>query len=129
MAATSHQLWNPPGLVKSSEGEDQHRHRKSRIRLYDLLWREYFVDPSQWRDYLNSKLGPAHPDFKHKATMESLWVDDWSTPSWVSEELTRRGLAASTQAQGGEPCTKIETVIHGYTYDEVTAFVALLRAC
>lgn len=27
------------------------------------------------------------PDFKHKVTRKALWLDGWSTPSWVKEEL------------------------------------------
>eukprot|EP00250_Pteridium_aquilinum_P011492 c20103_g2_i1 orf=1-540(-) len=95
---------------------------KSRYRPSDLLWRDYFRDPSQWWDNRIGKLGPAYPDFKHKVSKKSLWINRRSSPSWVVEELRRRGLAMSAQAQDAEK-------IRHYKAHEVTAFVALLRAC
>eukprot|EP00250_Pteridium_aquilinum_P020916 c24989_g17_i1 orf=63-389(+) len=72
------------GLVTSSE-EKEWPHNKSAHRSSDSLWKEYFRDPSQWWDNRISKVGPSYPDFKHKLTKESLWIDGRHNPSWVGE--------------------------------------------
>lgn len=35
---------------------------------------------------------PKSPDFKHKFTRKALWVDGWSTPSWVKATLSEGKL-------------------------------------
>ncbi|KAI5065495.1 hypothetical protein GOP47_0020190 [Adiantum capillus-veneris] len=59
----------------------------------DLLWKEFFKDPSKWWDNRSSKRSPKQPDFKHKLTKEPLWVDSRKNPSWVKDELYRLGFS------------------------------------
>eukprot|EP00250_Pteridium_aquilinum_P018976 c24248_g10_i1 orf=120-530(+) len=99
--------------------------RKRSPRTCDLLWREYFKDPSQWWDNRRIKAGPAYPDFRHKVTKKCLQIDGCYTPSWVGEELRRRGLAMSAPAQH-EKVTHYPALLCD---DEGTAFVALLHTC
>jgi len=42
----------------------------------EKLWREFFLDPSQWWDHRSEKTNERYPDFKHKKTQESLWLGD-----------------------------------------------------
>jgi hypothetical protein len=53
----------------------------------DYYWRQYFSDPSQWWDNRESKRNPKSPDFKHKITRKSLWIDGWYTPKWVKDRF------------------------------------------
>eukprot|EP00250_Pteridium_aquilinum_P018994 c24248_g7_i1 orf=227-646(+) len=96
-------------------------------RSFGRLWKEYLRDSTQWWDNRKSKVGLAHPypDFKHKFTKESLWVDGCCNPSWVGEELRRTGLAASSLVRHGELCADNEQEL----LCEATSFVTLLRTC
>jgi len=38
----------------------------------EKLWREFFLDPSQWWDHRSEKANERYPDFKHKETQEAL---------------------------------------------------------
>eukprot|EP00250_Pteridium_aquilinum_P021556 c25164_g14_i1 orf=136-573(+) len=122
-----HQPWRL-GLVTSSEEEDwlcQQKHTKEfRHRPIGLLRKEYLKDPSQWHDNRISKAGPAYTDYMHKFTKESLWIDGCYNPPWVDEELRRRGLPLSAQAQDGLIFERNENLFH---YER--SYVALLRAC
>ncbi|KAG0562950.1 hypothetical protein KC19_9G185500 [Ceratodon purpureus] len=51
------------------------------------LWEEYFADPSQWWDNRIDKRNRKSPDFRHKVSRAALWVEWWSTPSWVKAKL------------------------------------------
>ncbi|KAI5078004.1 hypothetical protein GOP47_0007828 [Adiantum capillus-veneris] len=92
----------------------------SQHRSNDLLWKDYFRDPTQWWDNRNSKTGSAYPDFKHKARKDCLWVDGRRNPPWVVGELRKRDLAVSTQAQSTDPCE---------CNGNIAELVASLRAC
>ncbi|KAI5065733.1 hypothetical protein GOP47_0020428 [Adiantum capillus-veneris] len=82
----------------------------------DLLWKEFFRDPSRWWDARNSKPSSRHPDFKHRVSGEPLWMDSCGNPSWVHEELRSRGFLA-------EPChVSLSTA-------KIDSFVTSLRAC
>ncbi|XP_019188168.1 PREDICTED: protein OSB1, mitochondrial-like [Ipomoea nil] len=51
------------------------------------LWQAFFANPMEWWDNRTNKRSPNYPDFKHKATGESLWVESWSNPPWVKSQL------------------------------------------
>nr|GMD27948.1 protein OSB2, chloroplastic-like [Ipomoea batatas] len=51
------------------------------------LWQAFFANPMEWWDNRKSKRSPNYPDFKHKATSESLWVEGWNNPPWVKSQL------------------------------------------
>ncbi|KAI5075882.1 hypothetical protein GOP47_0009958 [Adiantum capillus-veneris] len=101
MAATIHQL--------PSSGMSKEDRKISRSK--DFLWKEFFRDPSKWRDYREGKSSPNYPDFKLEATGEPLWMDSWRNPSWVHGELRRKGFIQE-ECQGSlrrehrsrEPC-------------------------
>jgi hypothetical protein len=42
----------------------------------EKLWRELFLDPSQWSDHRSEKENARYSDFKHKKTGEALWLED-----------------------------------------------------
>ncbi|KAI5069669.1 hypothetical protein GOP47_0015970, partial [Adiantum capillus-veneris] len=73
--------------------------RDQKLRLVESVWKEYFRDPSQWRDNRNSKISAAYPDFKHRVTNQPLWLDCTYNPSWIAEELRSRGLALPSQGE------------------------------
>ncbi|CAM6067263.1 unnamed protein product [Sphagnum tenellum] len=50
----------------------------------EKLWREFFLDPSQWWDHRSEKTNERYPDFKHKKTQEALWLDDQQKLPWVA---------------------------------------------
>ncbi|KAI5059723.1 hypothetical protein GOP47_0026042 [Adiantum capillus-veneris] len=75
------------GLSTSMTGGEDLESRR------DLSWQEFFKDPSKWWDNRSSKRSPRHPDFKHKVTKEPLWMHGRNNPSWVKDELFRRGFA------------------------------------
>eukprot|EP00250_Pteridium_aquilinum_P035390 c9312_g1_i1 orf=120-617(+) len=122
-------------LAKGSEEEVcwyQHRHKRSLYTSCDLLWKDYFRDPSQWWDNRTSKAAPSDPDFKHRVTKESLWIHGLHNPSWVRQELRNRGLVVSPQAQDGELSLRTGNVTRRNALlrnNERTAFVTLLRTC
>eukprot|EP00250_Pteridium_aquilinum_P015624 c22679_g11_i1 orf=31-567(+) len=122
MGGTIQQLWSL-GLLKEEDWrcQDNHRHRS-----YGLDCKEFLSDDS------NSKPSPAHPDFKHTDTEESLCINGFVNPSWVSEDHRRRAPSVSRQARHGEPYAKNEKETHEKAHSrngEVKAFVASLRAC
>lgn len=64
----------PPPKVKKKFFKDTERREK--------LWRECFLDPSQWWDGRPEKMSAGYPDFTHKESEEGLWLDDRDKPSW-----------------------------------------------
>ncbi|CAM6099771.1 unnamed protein product [Calypogeia fissa] len=56
-------------------------------RDVEKLWRDFFSDPSQWLDHRSEKGNAKYPDFKHKKTQQSLWLNNESNPPWVEAEL------------------------------------------
>lgn len=69
----------PPPKVKKKFFKDTERREK--------LWREFFLDPSQWWDGRPEKMSASYPDFTHKESQEGLWLDDRDKPSWVEAEV------------------------------------------
>ncbi|RAL47697.1 hypothetical protein DM860_012322 [Cuscuta australis] len=51
------------------------------------LWQAFFANPMEWWDNRKNKRSPKYPDFKHKSTGESLWVEGWNNPPWVKSQL------------------------------------------
>ncbi|VFQ68244.1 unnamed protein product [Cuscuta campestris] len=51
------------------------------------LWQAFFANPMEWWDNRKNKRSPKYPDFKHKSTGESLWVEGWNNPAWVKSQL------------------------------------------
>ncbi|KAJ7528371.1 hypothetical protein O6H91_15G000800 [Diphasiastrum complanatum] len=74
-----------PSAFSTPRGSD-------RLVRMEQLWQEFFLDPSQWWDNRLNKNSPRHPDFKHKRTLEVLWVDGWLNPSWVKEKMASMTL-------------------------------------
>ncbi|KAJ7568200.1 hypothetical protein O6H91_01G022800 [Diphasiastrum complanatum] len=123
-----------------------------RVRM-ERLWQEFFSDPSQWWDNRFTKKSPKYPDFKHKSTLEGLWVDSWLNPSWVKEKMAsmalghvqsgdglrsrvpgsfRNGDKVSKLCQEGrlkEALHMIELMIQQTTEAPVGAYVCLLKGC
>ncbi|KAH7292062.1 hypothetical protein KP509_29G050000 [Ceratopteris richardii] len=54
------------------------------------LWREFFADPSQWWDRRKRKTNPNAPDFQHKRSRRSLWVNGRDNPGWVKLMLDQQ---------------------------------------
>ncbi|CAN1844802.1 Protein OSB1, mitochondrial, partial [Linum perenne] len=52
-------------------------------------WQAFFASPTEWWDNRKTKRNPKYPDFKHKDTGESLWVENKYNPSWVKSQLTK----------------------------------------
>ncbi|CAI0402864.1 unnamed protein product [Linum tenue] len=50
-------------------------------------WQAFFASPYEWWDNRKNKRNPKYPDFKHKDTGESLWVEGRYNPSWVKSQL------------------------------------------
>ena len=53
----------------------------------EMCWLAYCRDPTQWYDNQASKKSPNAPDFRHKRSKRTLWIDGWHTPGWVRERL------------------------------------------
>ncbi|KAF5196756.1 Osb1 protein [Thalictrum thalictroides] len=51
------------------------------------LWQAFFANPVDWWDNRKNKKNLKYPDFKHKDTGESLWVDAKYNPPWVKSQL------------------------------------------
>lgn len=64
-------------------------------------WNAYFKNPAEWWDNRSNKGSTAGPDFKNKRTGYPLWIENWSTPSWVKELLEREDLNNSLQEGDG----------------------------
>lgn len=64
----------------------------------DFVWKEFFRDPSLFRDNRHSKRSSRSPDFRNKENNQPLWVDGWHNPPWVQEQLKIRGLTDAWKA-------------------------------
>lgn len=51
------------------------------------LWQAFFANPLDWWDNRKNKRSPKYPDFKHKDTGESLWVEGKNNPPWAKSQL------------------------------------------
>ncbi|KAJ7513567.1 hypothetical protein O6H91_23G004900 [Diphasiastrum complanatum] len=71
-----------------------------RLVRMEQVWQEFFSDPSQWWDNRLTKKSPKHPDFKHRGTLESLWVDGWLNPPWVKEKMASMTLGHTKSGDG-----------------------------
>ncbi|KAJ7528360.1 hypothetical protein O6H91_15G000200 [Diphasiastrum complanatum] len=119
----------------------------------EQLWQEFFLDPSQWWDNRLTKKSPRHPDFKHKRTLEVLWVDGWLNPSWVKEKMASMTLGHIQSGDGlrsrvpdsfcnGDELSKLceegrlkealhmlELMVQQTTKPPIHAYVCLLKGC
>ncbi|KAJ7517124.1 hypothetical protein O6H91_21G011200 [Diphasiastrum complanatum] len=124
-----------------------------RLVRIEQLWQEYFSDPSQWWDNRLTKKSPRHPDFKHKRTLEGLWVDGWLNPSWVKEKMASMTLGHIQSGDGltsrvpdsfcnGDMLSKLceegrlkealhmlELMVQQTTKPPIHAYVCLLKGC
>ncbi|KAK6937597.1 Primosome PriB/single-strand DNA-binding [Dillenia turbinata] len=57
------------------------------ISSTEELWQAFFANPLDWWDNRKNKKNPKYPDFKHKDTGESLWVEGRNNPPWVKAQL------------------------------------------
>ncbi|KAJ7517800.1 hypothetical protein O6H91_21G040600 [Diphasiastrum complanatum] len=127
-------------------------HASRRVRR-EQLWQEFFSDPSQWCDNRFTKISPKYPDFKHKSTLEGLWVDGWLNPSWVKEKMASMALGhiqsggglrsrvpgsfcngdkVSTLCQEGrlkEALHMVELMVQQTNIAPIGAYVCLLKGC
>ncbi|KAJ7524559.1 hypothetical protein O6H91_17G011300 [Diphasiastrum complanatum] len=119
----------------------------------EQLWQEFFSDPSQWWDNRFTKKSPKYPDFKHKSTLEGLWVDGWLNPSWVKEKMASMALGHIQSGDGsrsrvsdsfcdsdkvGKLCQEgrlkealhmVELMVRQTTKAPISAYVCLLKGC
>ncbi|KAJ7528357.1 hypothetical protein O6H91_15G000200 [Diphasiastrum complanatum] len=124
-----------------------------RLVRMEQLWQEFFLDPSQWWDNRLTKKSPRHPDFKHKRTLEVLWVDGWLNPSWVKEKMASMTLGHIQSGDGlrsrvpdsfcnGDELSKLceegrlkealhmlELMVQQTTKPPIHAYVCLLKGC
>ncbi|KAJ7528001.1 hypothetical protein O6H91_16G079800 [Diphasiastrum complanatum] len=124
-----------------------------RLVRMEQLWQEFFSDPSQWWDNRLTKKSPKHPDFKHKRTLEGLWVDGWLNPSWVKEKMASMTLGHIQTGDGlrsrvsdsfcnGDKLSKLceegrlkealhmlELMVQQTTKPPIHAYVCLLKGC
>ncbi|KAJ7241242.1 hypothetical protein O6H91_Y438100 [Diphasiastrum complanatum] len=124
-----------------------------RLVRMEQLWQEFFSDPSQWWDNRLTKKRPKHPDFKHKRTLEVLWVDGWMNPSWVKEKMASMTLSHIQSGDGvrsrvpdcfcnGDKLSKLckegrlkealhmlELMVQQTTKPPIPAYVCLLKGC
>eukprot|EP00262_Sarcandra_glabra_P002726 TRINITY_DN13136_c0_g1_i2.p1 TRINITY_DN13136_c0_g1~~TRINITY_DN13136_c0_g1_i2.p1 ORF type:complete len:253 (+),score=37.32 TRINITY_DN13136_c0_g1_i2:214-972(+) len=57
------------------------------VGLAEELWQAFFANPLDWWDNRKNKRNPKYPDFKHKDTGESLWIEAKYNPPWVKSQL------------------------------------------
>ncbi|KAJ7205384.1 hypothetical protein O6H91_Y485300 [Diphasiastrum complanatum] len=124
-----------------------------RLVRMDQLWQEFFSDPSQWWDNRLTKKTPKDPDFKHKRTLEGLWVDGWLNPSWVKEKMASMTLGHTQSGDGlrsrvpdsfcnGDKLSKLceegrlkealhmlELMVQQTTKTPIHAYACLLKGC
>ncbi|CAN8288578.1 unnamed protein product [Cochlearia groenlandica] len=63
--------------------DDIEEYKKDKI----YLWQVFFANPYEWWDNRRNKMYPSQPDFKHKDTGETLWIDSGNKPDWVDRQL------------------------------------------
>ncbi|KAJ7558889.1 hypothetical protein O6H91_04G060700 [Diphasiastrum complanatum] len=117
----------------------------------EQLWQEFFSDQSQWWDNRFTKKSPKYPDFKHKSTLEGLWIDGWLNPSWVKENMASLGHIQSGDGlrsrvadsfSNGDKVSKfcqegrlkealhmVELMVQQTTKAPIGAYVCLLKGC
>ncbi|KAJ7297946.1 hypothetical protein O6H91_10G005100 [Diphasiastrum complanatum] len=124
-----------------------------RLVRMEQLWQEFFSDPSQWWDNRLTKKSPKYPDFKHKRTLEGLWVDGWLNPSWVKEKMASMTLGHIQSGDGlrsrvpysfcnGDKLSRLceegrlkealhilELIVQQTTKPPIHAYVCLLKGC
>ncbi|XP_057833765.1 protein OSB2, chloroplastic isoform X2 [Cryptomeria japonica] len=61
----------------------------SKVMGTEKLWEAFFLNPTEWWDNRKDKRNPKAPDFKHKTTGESLWIESYGNPSWVKSQLDK----------------------------------------
>ncbi|KAJ7569689.1 hypothetical protein O6H91_01G088800 [Diphasiastrum complanatum] len=135
-----------PSAFSTPRGSD-------RLVRMEQLWQEFFSDPWQWWDNRLTKKSPRYPDFKHKRTLEGLWVDGWLNPSWVKEKMASMTLGHIQSGDGlisrlpdsfcnGEKLSKLceegllkealhmlELMVQRTTEPPIHAYVCLLKGC
>lgn len=91
---------------KLEKGKEIRRETASKHKDGDS-WRDLIINPLQWWDYRGHKsnglVKEKFPDFKHKATSESLWIN--GAPEWVLAVLGKvefdvKPIFAKTQSAG-----------------------------
>ncbi|KAJ7298365.1 hypothetical protein O6H91_Y001800 [Diphasiastrum complanatum] len=80
--------------LNSSSNEGIAGRCKDQKRSKELLWKEFFSDPSQWWDHRFDKRSARYPDFKHKKTEDALWIDGRSVPKWAKAEFAAMKLGS-----------------------------------
>ncbi|KAI5075015.1 hypothetical protein GOP47_0010976 [Adiantum capillus-veneris] len=124
MASTGHHLWTLGLPDMAEEGDTGSNSSKKLDRNIDLLWKDFFRDPTQWWDKRSNKVDPGYPDFKHKITKKALRIDGCHNAPWVIEELKCRGLFDprdySLHYKNSQPSD---------AGTDVYAYLALLRDC
>ncbi|KAJ7548566.1 hypothetical protein O6H91_07G017400 [Diphasiastrum complanatum] len=128
-------------------------HGSGRLVRMEQLWQEFFSDPSQWWDNRFTKKNPKYPDFKHKSTLEGLWINGWLNPSWVEEKMASMALSHTQSGDGlrlrvadsfrnGDKVSKfcqegrlkearhlVELMAQQTTKAPIGAYVCLLKGC
>ncbi|KAJ7540196.1 hypothetical protein O6H91_10G005000 [Diphasiastrum complanatum] len=124
-----------------------------RLVRMEQLWQEFFSEPSQWWDNRLTKKSSKYPDFKHKRTLEGLWVDSWLNPSWVKGKMASMTLGYIQSGDGlrsrvpdsfysGDKLSKLckegrlkealhmlELMVQQTTKPPIHAYVCLLKGC
>eukprot|EP00468_Gymnochlora_sp_CCMP2014_P013797 CAMPEP_0167755634 /NCGR_PEP_ID=MMETSP0110_2-20121227/8937_1 /TAXON_ID=629695 /ORGANISM="Gymnochlora sp., Strain CCMP2014" /LENGTH=264 /DNA_ID=CAMNT_0007641651 /DNA_START=212 /DNA_END=1006 /DNA_ORIENTATION=- len=87
------------GMNSYSEG--QYNSKQANVdskRGAEEKWNDFFKEPDQYWDNRalkqSGERSPRYPDFKHKTTQESLWIDSWDSPKWVQAILSQMDDAA-----------------------------------
>lgn len=97
-------FWVKERLEQVGENLDAgstHDQRSKAATETEKLWQAFFANPSDWWDNRSSKKGPKYPDFKHKLTGEALWIESYTSPSWVKSQLAALDMKAKTVREGG----------------------------
>jgi hypothetical protein len=71
--------------VKYQSPPTASRYQAKVSKTDDEAWKDYFANPIQWWDNRGSKCNPKAPDFKHRISKSTLWIDGWHTPKWVKD--------------------------------------------
>ncbi|KAJ7518482.1 hypothetical protein O6H91_21G071300 [Diphasiastrum complanatum] len=70
---------------------------------------------------------PKHPDFKHKRTLEGLWVDGWLNPPWVKEKMASMTLGHIQSGDGLRSRYGFNLKCAGMRLPHVILFLALSK--